>query len=335
MTFYKWSQAAASNATADSTCPFPEGMSPALVNDGTRGMMAAAAKYRDDVAGAIVSAGTSTAYTVASYQVFDTLAHLDGKVIAFTPHANNGATVTLNVDGLGAKPLRAQPGVELQSGVLIQGTPYAAVYNNTDGAFYLFGVGPSPGIPIGSGCDFWGTIAPSSNFVFPSGQEVSRTTYATLFGLIGTTYGPGNGSTTFNLPDKRGRVSAAKDNMNGTAAGRLTAAGAVDGTQLGYAAGEQLHLLTEGELPSLTKDVGGLNSGGSGISINTNEGNLLRDPNGSPQPINLSGATSIFLPSARGTASITLPHSTVSFGGGGSHNNVQPTIVCNYIMRII
>src|SRR5271156_2080280 len=103
MTLYKWSQTASSDATADSTINWAEGQAPSSVNDSARAMMAATAKYRDDIAGAIVTAGSSTAYTVSSYQVFDTLAHLNGQMIAFTPHTTNGATVTLNVDSLGAK----------------------------------------------------------------------------------------------------------------------------------------------------------------------------------------------------------------------------------------
>lgn len=48
-------------------------------------MMAATAKYHDDIAGAIVTTGSSTAYAKSSYQVFDMLAHLSGQMIAFTP----------------------------------------------------------------------------------------------------------------------------------------------------------------------------------------------------------------------------------------------------------
>src|SRR5205085_1052117 len=109
MSFWKWSKTAASNATADGSINWAEGQAPSSVNDSARAVMAAAAKYRDDIAGAITTGGTSTAYTVSSYQTFDTLAHLDGAMIAFTPHATNGATATLNVDGLGAKPLRFSP----------------------------------------------------------------------------------------------------------------------------------------------------------------------------------------------------------------------------------
>jgi hypothetical protein len=137
MTLYKWSQTASADATADSTINGAEGQSPSSVNDSARAMMAATAKYRDDIAGAIITGGTSTAYTVSSYEGFDTLAHLNGQMIAFTPHTTNGATVTLNADSLGAKPLRTSPGVELLAGTLIQGTPYVATYNNSDGAFYL------------------------------------------------------------------------------------------------------------------------------------------------------------------------------------------------------
>ncbi|HEY7845769.1 MAG TPA: phage terminase large subunit, partial [Bradyrhizobium sp.] len=66
-------------------------------------------------------------------------------------------------------------------------------------------------IPLGAGLDYWGSTTPNSSFAFPSGQAISRTTYVALFALVGTTYGAGDGSTTFNLPDKRGRVSAATD----------------------------------------------------------------------------------------------------------------------------
>src|ERR1700741_581536 len=121
MTLYKWSQTASSDATADSTINWAEGQAPSSANDSARAVMAATAKYRDDIAGTIVTGGTSTAYTVSSYEVFDTLAHPSGQMIAFTPHTTNGATVTLNVDSLGARPLRSAPGVELLAAVLVQG----------------------------------------------------------------------------------------------------------------------------------------------------------------------------------------------------------------------
>lgn len=139
MAVYNWSQTSATNATADPTVNYAEGQAPSSLNDSARAAMAAVAKYRDDIAGSILTTGTSTAYAVTSNSAFDTLAHLGGQAIAFAMHATNGATVTLNVDSLGAKPLRSATGVELPAGALIIGAVYAAVYNNSDGVFYLMG----------------------------------------------------------------------------------------------------------------------------------------------------------------------------------------------------
>lgn len=80
-------------------------------------------------------------------------------------------------------------------------------------------------IPTGFvGC-YAGTTPPT-NTVEAYGQAVSRITYANLFSQIGTTYGAGDGVTTFNLPDLRGRVMIGLDNMGGTSANRVTAAAA-------------------------------------------------------------------------------------------------------------
>ena len=222
MSFWKWSRTAESNSTADSSINWAEGQAPSTVNNSARAMMTAAAKFRDDISGAIVTGGTSTAYTVTSYQAFDTLANMNGAMIAFTPHTTSGATVTLNVDGLGAKPLRLSPGVELPAGTLIQGTPYVATYFNSAAEWILQGLAGNPyNIPLGGMLEFTGTTAPNSSFVLPYGQPISRAIYAAYFAMVGTTYGAGNGST-FNVIDKRGRVSAGKDDMGGASANRLT-----------------------------------------------------------------------------------------------------------------
>ncbi len=181
MSFWKWSRTASSNATADTSINWAEGQAPSTVNDSGRAMMAAAAKFRDDISGAIATGGSSTAYTVTSYQAFDTLANMNGAMIAFTPHTTSGTTVTLNVDGLGAKPLRLAPGVtnELPAGTLVQGTPYVATYYNATAEWILQGLAGNPyNIPLGGMLEFTGTTAPNGSFVLPFGQAISRTTYA-------------------------------------------------------------------------------------------------------------------------------------------------------------
>jgi len=329
--FYNWSRTAASNATADSTVNWAEGMAPSAVNDSGRAMMASTAAFRDDIAGAIATGGTSTAYTVTSYQVFDTLAHLNGQIIAFTPHTTNGATVTLNVDGLGAKPLRSAPSVELNDGTLIEGTPYTCIYNSSDAVFYLHNFyGNAYNIPLGGGIDYWGSTAPNSSFVFPYGQAISRSTYSTLFTLFSTTYGTGDGSTTFNLPDLRGRVTAKKDDMGGSAASRLTSTTITSGAAtLGNSGGAQTNTLSTSNLPAYTPS-GSISNGAITITHNANAttlvtsvaagGNAFIGANGAS--ISASQAASTFTGTAQGGSS-------TPFG------IVQPTIICNYIMRII
>jgi microcystin-dependent protein len=64
-------------------------------------------------------------------------------------------------------------------------------------------------VPTGAGFDFYGSVAPAG-FLLCDGSAVSRATYAALFGVIGTQYGVGDGSTTFNLPDCQGRATVGK-----------------------------------------------------------------------------------------------------------------------------
>lgn len=327
--FQNWSRIASSNQTADTSINWQEGQPPSSVNDSARGMMAVLRAWGDDISGAIVTGGTATAYTVASYSSFTSLPLLDKQMIAFTPHATNGATVTLNVDGLGTKPLRSAPSVELPAGVLVQGTPYAALYNATDGAFYLHGFFTNPySIPIGGLIDFTASTAPNSSFVLPYGQAISRATYSVYFGMVSTTYGSGDGSTTFNIPDLRGRVIAGKDDMGGAAASRLTSSyfGGT-ATNLGAVGGSEGHTLTTAQLASHSHantltDPGHVHNG----ALNTAA--FFQSPGGGT---NVAGNAIINTSSA--TTGITITNA--SAGSGSAHNNTQPTIVLNKLLRII
>lgn len=96
-------------------------------------------------------------------------------------------------------------------------------------------------MPVGSVLPWLGeaaTVPPG--WVLAYGQNLDRVKYAAIFAIFGTKYGTGNGSTTFGMPDLRGRVLAFADNMGGTAAQRLTAAGSgVDGNTVGASGGSQ------------------------------------------------------------------------------------------------
>ncbi len=155
-------------------------------------------------------------------------------------------------------------------------------------------------VPAGAVMPYAGASAPTG-WILCYGQAVSRSTYATLFTAISTTYGVGDGSTTFNLPDLRGRVAAGKDDMGGASANRLTnQSGGLNGDTLGATGGSETHQLTEAELPSFTQ----------------------RNP-----AVTVNPAFGDSAPSA------VAANSNTTVGSDTPHNNVQPTLILNYIIR--
>jgi microcystin-dependent protein len=333
--FGKWSKTAASNATADSTVNWAEGQAPSSVNDSARAMMASVASFRDDTSGSLVCGGTSTAYTLTTNQAFAALADMDGQEISFVVTPTNGDAATLNVNGLGAKALVSAVGGAMPAGSLIDGSIYTATYIHASSCWRVHGVIGNPyNIPLAGGMDFWGTTVPNSSFAFPIGQAISRTTYSALFAIMGTTYGVGDGSTTFNLPDRRGRTSA---QLDPTGAILTSATMTPDGNSLGSKGGVQQSQLSTANLPPYTPS--GTNGG---ISVSTGGG--LRVPTTNVPVGNIAaGGGGQNVPSAGSVWSDTTsftgsgPTFTGSAQGGTStaFTNVQPTICCNYIIRIL
>ena len=173
----------------------------------------------------------------------------------------------------------------------------------TDGSGVLSFVSIA-GIPTGTVNPYAGTTAPS-DWLLCYGQAINRTTYSALFSVISTTYGIGDGSTTFNLPDLRGRVVAGQDDMGGTSANRLTGqSGGVDGDTLGAAGGAEQHQLTLAQLASHAHAYTSTGPGAAGYAAGPYTGSV-----------------------PAGAADTTLN------GGDGAHNNVQPTFILNYIIK--
>ncbi len=162
------------------------------------------------------------------------------------------------------------------------------------------------GVPAGCVMPYAGATAPDG-WLLCHGQAVSRTTYADLFGAIGTAYGPGDGSTTFNLPDMRGRVAAGRDDMGGTDAGRL-AGGVANRTVLGGAGGAAMHTLTTAQMPTHAHS----QAAGAGFVTYGGGSGIATLANGADIPLY--------------TAAIA------AAGGGGAHNNTQPTLILNYVI---
>jgi microcystin-dependent protein len=182
-------------------------------------------------------------------------------------------------------------------------------------------------VPTGTVAPYAGTAEPTG-WLFCRGQEVLRSTYSALDTLITTTYGAytngsgGAGTSHFRLPDLRGRVVAGQDDMGGTSANRLTGlSGGVDGDVLGAAGGAETHTLTEAQLAAhrhLTV-------------VDTVNTNVSPTASNSIVKARSSGGDGNYVIESS-TSEPTLSRTSVT-GSGAAHNNVQPTIILNYIIK--
>lgn len=180
----------------------------------------------------------------------------------------------------------------------------------------------------GSISPFAGSSAPAFSLLC-YGQAVSRTIYSYLFAAIGTTYGSGDGSTTFNVPDLRGRALFGLDNMGGTPAGRLTGSntGNISSpTTLGSAGGEENHIVLTAEMPNHTHtatvtDPGHLHTMNTGPFVSGSQIFLSNAASSTGQTEQTNSATT------------GISVSNAAIGGGGSHNTTPPAMVMNWIIR--
>lgn len=219
----------------------------------------------------------------------------------------DGETLTINSAYTGSSPPSMSFAVErgTLSNRAIRWNESAGYFDLTnDGSTYsqIQTTATIVSIPAGIITPYAGSSAPTG-YLLCFGQAVSRTTHATLFAVISTTYGTGNGSTTFNLPDLRGRIPLGLDNMGGSTASRITSASTngANSTTLGGAGGSETHTLDISQMPAHTHPIGNTSDrgAGGGGGILQNNGNIN------------SGST----------------------GGGGAHSNTQPWLALNYLIK--
>lgn len=152
--------------------------------------------------------------------------------------------------------------------------------------------------PAGSISMYAGSTAPTG-YLLCDGSAVSRTTYSALFTAIGTAYGAGDGSTTFNVPNLKGRVPVGYDSSQ------------TEFNALGKTGGAKTHTLTVAQLPSHSHAIKS-QSGNYPAADFTDEG---------------------FMRSWASNYTLNNTTNIADAGSGQAHNNLQPYIVFNYIIK--
>lgn len=161
-------------------------------------------------------------------------------------------------------------------------------------------------LPVGALIPFAGSSAPDG-FLLCDGDAVSRTTYAELFAEIGTTFGEGDGSTTFNLPDFRGRMAIGVA-ASGTASALGETGGAIDHTHTGPSHSHAAGTLAADEAGAHTHS----NPTTSSVDLSHTHSNPNTSSTGSHSHTLTSGSTS---------SAGSHTHSNPNTNSGGSHSH--------------
>ena len=178
----------------------------------------------------------------------------------------------------------------------VKTTKFATFENLVNAVYALLSDAFTPETPetalIGE-IKMWSAATAPDKWLLCDGAAISRTTYADLFTVVSTTYGVGDGTTTFNLPDLRGRAPI----------GAGQGSGLTDRT-LGSSLGEEAHALTSAE--------NGAHTHGIKAGYADTGGGYLKYGAGNQNYTNTTGCQ--------------------SSGSGTGHNNIQPSLVVNFII---
>ena len=208
-------------------------------------------------------------------------------------------------------------------------------------------------VPVGAVSAYAGSSDPvdadgTTRWMICDGRAISRSTYAHLFALVSSTYGAGDGSTTFNIPDLRGRTAIGVGSGSGLTTRTLASTG-----------GEEVHQLVTGEMPQHNH---GVNDPGHTHGV-TDPGHIHTESNlGANVPVSSGNWEITKIPIGGGadaeavvTDNVSVSQSTITAGastglsvngsatgistanagGNGPHNNMQPFLAVGYIVKVL
>lgn len=179
-----------------------------------------------------VDSGTGSSYQLSASHGEPITDLFNGFTVRFFANSDSQASALVNVSSIGNKPIKLTSGAAIKAQSIRSGELVELMYKLSDDAFVLI----STDYTEGTGKLIWGTsatVSPESRCIKADGSAINRTTYAALFAKMGTVFGGGDGSTTFNLPDLRGEFVRGWDDGRGIDAGRVFGS-LQKGTIIGY-----------------------------------------------------------------------------------------------------